>query len=126
MAPKRQTRPPSGQMRLDRSVDGPWVNLTVSGELDFMSAPELRAAIAPDTLPDGRVCVAMDLAGVTFCDSSALGVLLGTSRKLQERGGQLTLRQVPACLARRLQTTGIGQLISPGQILDTNEKHRRD
>jgi anti-sigma B factor antagonist len=61
-----------------------------TGDLDVFTSPRLRQAL--DRLhASSRVVVDMD--GVTFIDSSALGVLLGAARRLASEGGELIVRR---------------------------------
>ncbi len=63
---------------LDRShLDEGRVVLTISGEVDVVSVPRLRAAMA-DVV--GHADVVVDLSGVSFCDSSVLRLLVDAQR----------------------------------------------
>ncbi|MER6346079.1 STAS domain-containing protein [Streptomyces sp. NPDC001595] len=79
--------------------------ITVSGEMDLGSCPELaRAALV---LPvDGKE-LHLDLSGVAFMDSSGLNLLLQLRLHVRARGGQLLvmgLRDQPAQLLRLTET----------------------
>ena len=52
-------------------VTGAGPVVTVHGEVDMATAPRLRAEIGALALGRGRLLV-VDLAGVTFCDSSGI------------------------------------------------------
>ena len=60
--------------------------LAVDGELDLASAPALQDAVsqllAPDA-PEGGVDIVVDLAGLTFLDSSGLRILLQAHKRAQ-------------------------------------------
>jgi anti-sigma B factor antagonist len=64
-----------------RDFDGRTCALTVEGELDLASAPKLKWALT-DVLGAGYDQVVLDFSGVTFIDSTALGVLVGVQRRL--------------------------------------------
>jgi len=111
--PPSEARPPRpgggalgveiAQPRPDRAL------LTVRGELDTLTAPELDAAlrelVAGST---GRLVV--DLSGVTFLASSGLAVLIGAARRLAELGGRLHLVAASRAVTRPLQVTGADAL----------------
>ncbi len=62
--------------------------LAIHGDTDMHVVDELEARLAEviDEAPDALV---LDLSGVTFLDSMALGVLLSSLKRLRETGGQL-------------------------------------
>jgi anti-sigma B factor antagonist len=68
------------------------------GELDAYSAPDLDAAFA-DVEAETRVVV--DLAPVSFLDSTALGAVVRAVRGVDERGGRV-LVVLPRGPARRI------------------------
>ncbi|MEU4091011.1 STAS domain-containing protein [Streptomyces sp. NPDC026673] len=67
-----------------------WTILTVSGEMDLVTAPAVRQHVH-DAVADGRRSVVLDLAGVHFCDSSGVGVLIAARRLMRSCAGQLRL-----------------------------------
>jgi anti-sigma B factor antagonist len=92
--------------------------VTPTGEIDAHTAPQLRATIL-DELDDRRVNVlVIDLSGVSFLDSSALGVLVGTLKRMRERGGRLEI-VLPASHARRVfEITALERVLSLHETLD--------
>src|SRR5690606_27968641 len=56
--------------------------------------------------------LALDLGGVTFCDSSGLGALLDIRRLADEAGVPMVLREVPAQVARLLDLTDVDAWLS--------------
>ena len=65
----------------DQSSDGSL--LRVSGEIDLYSSPEVRKAILK-TIPKTEGCLAIDLAGVTYIDSSGVATLVEGLRSARE------------------------------------------
>ncbi|MFD3513078.1 STAS domain-containing protein [Streptomyces sp. NPDC058657] len=92
-------------------TDGTLAVITLSGEFDIAAAPAVRAR-ALDLLADGHPDLVADLAGVTFCDSSGLGALIGIWRCAKEAGGSLTLAAIPDRLERLLSVTGMDTLLT--------------
>jgi anti-sigma B factor antagonist len=72
-----------------------------AGELDAFTSPELRAELHKLIETGGAERVVVDLTAVTFMDSSALGVLVGSLRRMRERAGELHVVQ-PRPLVRRI------------------------
>ena len=50
--------------------------IAVTGEIDVATAPQLRECLH-HVIAQGEATVVLDLLGVTFLDSTALGVLVG-------------------------------------------------
>lgn len=92
---------------------GPHPTLTaaVFGEIDHHSASKLRreldAAIAREA-PETLVLV---LSGVDFMDSSGLGLVMGRLRTMQQRGGNLIIRDPNDDVARILDMAGMENFI---------------
>ena len=81
--------------------------LTVQGEHDLHTAPELRRRI--DELIKAGSPIVVDLSPSTFVDSSILGVLLDGRRRAAEAGIGFTVAQGNGAVAvsRVLQVTGL-------------------
>ena len=83
----------------------------VIGEIDHHSASKLRreldAAIAREA-PETLVLV---LSGVDFMDSSGLGLVMGRLRTMQQRGGNLIIRDPNDDVARILDMAGMENFI---------------
>jgi anti-anti-sigma factor len=90
---------------LDR--DGARV-LRVSGEIDIIGAPALRAALIP-ALEDVAIVV-LDLSEVSFLGSSGLAVLVEAREKAQPMGRELRLVCASRIVLRALEATGLREL----------------
>ncbi|HEV8565210.1 MAG TPA: STAS domain-containing protein [Actinomycetota bacterium] len=64
--------------------------LRVTGELDLFTAPRLREAVVEAT-EAGVTNVIVNLDGVSFIDSSGLGVLVACLKRLRERDGSFAV-----------------------------------
>lgn len=77
--------------------------VVVRGDIDMAGGPVLEAAIVG--LENDRTLV-IDLAGVSFIDSSGLRSLLGASRRARARGADVALRSIGPEVTRLLEITG--------------------
>jgi anti-sigma B factor antagonist len=72
--------------------------LSIAGELDLATAPQLRDALVRMASEQPGATIVLDLDGVAFIDSLGLGVLVGGLRRIKGTGGDLVL----VCTAPRL------------------------
>jgi anti-sigma B factor antagonist len=83
--------------------------LSVAGEIDRDSRDFLEKA-AEEAMRRGRRRLILDAAGVTFCDSSGLSLLVELHRRTTSEGGWLRLAAPPALLRSMLRVTHLDQL----------------
>ena len=107
-----------GRLDLQQDVSGEWAIISISGELDIATAGRVRRAVAPEALPEGRTHLALDLADLTFCDSTGIGVLIGAYNRLSDVGGRLILLHTPEHLARLLRTASLDRVLPTYDSLD--------
>ncbi len=98
--------------------------VTLRGEVDASNTPALRADLRRLIEDMGASLIIVDLAAVTFLDSSALGALVGALRRLRERDGRLRVVQpLAAAPTRTFQLTGLDTVFDlyPGRAAALNE-----
>jgi anti-sigma B factor antagonist len=79
----------------------------VSGEIDAHTAPLLATAMTE--LPTG--VVTLDVAGVSFMDSSGLRVLIEAATRARDGGGDLVIAHPTPGISRLIEISGLaGQL----------------
>jgi anti-anti-sigma factor len=76
-----------------RQVGGDTVVVSVAGELDLASAPQLRAYLVDNTA-SRPAHLALDLSEVTFLGSHGLAVLIDAHEGLEDIHGELHLTGV--------------------------------
>ena len=91
------------------------VIVDVRGEVDLSTAPVLDERLSQ--LTDVHKLV-VDLSGVSFLDSSGLGVLVRTSNKLEEHGGVIRLVVNHPQVLKVLEITGLASTLSVFSTLD--------
>ena len=89
--------------------NGDWSVVEVRGEVDVFTAPKLRERII-ELVERGRRNVIVDLAGVTFMDSTGLGILVGCLKRIKEQGGSLALAGPQRPVMRVLTITGLARV----------------
>jgi len=90
--------------------DGVFV-VTLRGEIDAYTAPSLREDLRVLVEERGALVVVIDLASVTFLDSSGLGAIVGTLRRLRERDGRLSIVQPESAASRIFEHTGLDAVL---------------
>ena len=95
-------------LRVETHSDNGASTVVVRGELDMHTAPLLNAALAQ--VPEARP-VLVDMAGVTFIDSSGLQVLVTDDIRRGNSGSAVRLFNESAALVRLLDITGLGFLV---------------
>jgi anti-sigma B factor antagonist len=93
------------------SSDGDWLVVTLSGECDLSVQAELASALADAVSRSAAVVV--DLAALTFLDSSGIHELVTAHHAARDRNGHLALRNATGMVATVLEVTGVGELLSP-------------
>ena len=96
-----RTRPAPGHSR-----DGATV-VEVAGELDLHSAPQLRAELTRAIESSAPPRVIVDLSGVTFLDSTGVGVLVGALKRAREADGKLHFCNPQPRVCRVFEITGL-------------------
>ena len=92
------------------TVDDQVAAVAVSGYVDFDAAPALKHSLV-DCIEAGRSQLVVDLAEAGFIDSTAIGVLVGALKRLQESGGSL----VVVCANENVQS--IFELVGLDEII---------
>jgi anti-sigma B factor antagonist len=88
---------------------GPCTVIQLAGEAD-LSTRAMAEVFAAEVARRPRLLI-VDLAGLSFIDSSALGVIMRTHRALREDGGKLALVSPSPAVARILQLIDIARTI---------------
>lgn len=88
-----------------RADDGAVVKLV--GELDPSTAPRLCKELV-DLADEGVPNVTLDLAELTFIDSTGLRVLISAQERLRDMGGDLAVHSPTSTAMRLFAITGMG------------------
>lgn len=99
-------------MNLDfKDIDGKLV-VAVSGELDHHSSDEVRNKVDDYIRFKGYKNVILNFSGVTFMDSSGIGVVIGRYKKLNSSGGNICIASARESVKRVFELSGMLKIIN--------------
>jgi anti-sigma B factor antagonist len=101
--------------------DGPLL-VVLTGELDLVSTSAFTRAIA-DLQPSLPAQVVVDLAGLTFVDSSGVNALVQAVRAVETDGGRAVLAAPSAPTRRILEITRAGEIVPIAPDRETAVRH---
>ncbi|AVT29289.1 MULTISPECIES: STAS domain-containing protein [unclassified Plantactinospora] len=84
--------------------------LEVAGDLDMATSPQLRDSLQ-QLVDAGHRQVVVDLSGVGFMDSSALGALVVMFKAFRDLGGRLCVAAVQPAVRSVLTITSVDQVL---------------
>jgi anti-sigma B factor antagonist len=84
--------------------------VAVSGELDFGTTPRLLEVAEPLAAAGGALV--LDLANLTFCDSSALSALVRLHKAARTAGGTLCLASLRPQVKAAITMTSLDRLLT--------------
>ncbi|HEX5367424.1 MAG TPA: STAS domain-containing protein [Acidimicrobiales bacterium] len=79
----------------------------LAGELDLVARDSVTAELAPRVAAAGVDRLVVDMAEVTFCDSSGLAALLDVRRAAEDAGVDMVLRSVTRQVERLLDLADV-------------------
>lgn len=94
-----------GEARFVPAHDGS-PTIEAAGEIDLATAPDLAAVL--DTMIERRVPrIRVDMAGVTFVDSSGLGILVAALKRANAVDSTLVLQNLTGPARKVFEITGL-------------------
>lgn len=93
------------------------VIVTVSGEVDVYTAPQLRLALE-QRIAAGQTRIIVDLDDVGFLDSTGLGVLVGRVKAVKKLEGWLRVVCTEERILRLFGITGLDRVLSVHDTVD--------
>ncbi len=82
----------------------------VEGEIDHHTAAALRESIDRKIIEDKPEVLRLDYSGVTFMDSSGIGLIMGRFKLISSYSGKLEVINVPRSMAKVIKLSGIEKL----------------
>jgi anti-sigma B factor antagonist len=93
-------------LRTSNRIVGGVAVVEVGGEIELNNAAQLRAMLVDSDQSD-QVGLVIDLSGVTFIDSTGIGVLVGALKRAREHGQSFVLASPQRRVRRIFEITGL-------------------
>ena len=95
---------------------GDTVIITISGDLDIVTSPQLDECLTEAEADHTRII--LDLGEVSFLDTIALAVIVGHWKKAEARGGTLALARARYRYTKTLWITGLADKLTLYDTVD--------
>jgi anti-sigma B factor antagonist len=105
------------QLDLDVVARGEWTVLTVRGDLDLATAPQLRQRIV-GLVADGHHRLAVDLTTLDFIDSIGLGMLVASMKRVQAVDGSMFVAVAEPRIRKVFELTGLTDALNLVERVD--------
>ena len=101
-----------GRLHLGYRLDVGVAVVTVTGEVDLVTCRVLRDGLLRTVTDHNGHALVVNLAEVSFLDSTGLGVLVGVWHRVEASGGRLALAAPSRQVQRALNTAGLAKALS--------------
>jgi anti-sigma B factor antagonist len=94
-------------VQIECRYEGATTRLVLTGELDMASSPLLLEHVRRELAAGHVRHLVVDMAGVTFCDSTGIEALLSAREAATDRAATLRTVEVTGLARRTLEITGM-------------------
>ena len=106
-------------LAIDLEVKQNVLCIRLSGELDHHTAEELRQKVTNVLENQPINHIVLNLANLSFMDSSGLGVILGRYKQIKNAGGEMVVCSISPAVKRLFEMSGLFKIIR----LEPNENN---
>lgn len=99
-------------MPVEIDIDERSVTAYISGEIDHHNAAKLRNDIDEAVENAYPEILILDFGGVTFMDSSGIGLVIGRCKLMKNISGKIAVINAPKYIKKVMRMAGIEKLIS--------------
>lgn len=96
-------------MKIDKSLNGTELALTLTGRLDTTTAPDLEAQLKASM--DGIASLVIDFSALEYISSAGLRVLL-SAQKLMNKQGKMVIRHANETILEVFEVTGFTDILT--------------
>ncbi len=101
---------PSAPLQADLTIENGYCRLTLDGGFDVSTDRPVEQRLA-DTIEEGHGRIVVDLENVTLIDAHALGVLVGTLRRVKKKHGWLRIVCTDDQILKVFRITGLDHVL---------------
>ena len=98
-------------MDIRLEVIGTTLVVKIDGEIDHHTVAKIRTEIEREMTLKNIVNLILDFDGVTFMDSSGIGMIAGRYKEINARGGKVMLIRVNAQIDKILEVSGLKRIM---------------
>ena len=108
---------PRGNLNVRAEADPAGTLVTVAGEVDLNTSPQLRDALL-DVVGRGGGRIIIDLSSVGYMDSSGVGTIVEAKRRADRDGAKLVLSGLQERVLSVFQITQLDRFFTIAESLD--------
>lgn len=97
-------------MKIELSGMEQLLTVRLEGELDHFTTAKIKEAVEDELVRTGARNIAFDFSGVTFMDSSGIGMILGRYKTVSALGGKIILFGMSPETDRIMRMSGVNKL----------------
>ena len=98
-------------MDIRLEVIGTTLVVKIDGEIDHHNTAKIKAEIEREMNLNNIVNLILDFDGVTFMDSSGIGMIAGRYKEINARGGKVMLIRVNSQIDKILEISGLKTIL---------------
>ena len=96
-------------MQMETRIDGPQVQLTLSGSMYEREAAALKESLTR-LIEDGKIFFDLDFSAVDYIDSAGLGALVTLQKRATQRGGGIVIRGLNGLVKELFMLTRVDKM----------------
>ena len=97
-------------MTIELSGEQKLLTVRLTGEIDHFRVNMIKKAVEDELLKTGAVNIAFDFSGISFMDSSGIGLILGRYKTVKALGGRIVLFGMRPGIERIMRMSGIDKI----------------
>ena len=97
-------------VKITKDIDKRKITAEISGDLDHHTSKYIRSDIDLVINDSNPTTLILDFSGVTFMDSSGIGLIMGRYKLMKEKGGEVIIANAPVYIKKVIMLSGMDKL----------------